>query len=146
MNSPVNGTGKGDKIMTNTYRTQGTLTEDVSDLEAAREYLRSDDMTQFVKYADAGLETVVHHIEWGLVDEGSWTVTVITHRELTAEESKALSRWISGQNSDGLGGGFEQQPFAEHCEADEYGDCDDSEFSMSSFDWQTNKCDLTLVK
>lgn len=123
-----------------TYRTQGSLNNPVNGLESARAYLKANDMTEFV---DAGLEDVVYHIEWDLVDEDSWTVTVITTRELTAQESKDLSEWISGQNSDGLGEGFEQQPFAEHCEYDEDGEED---YQMSSFDWQTNDCELTLVK
>lgn len=135
--------------MANTYRTGGSLTEPVTDLEAGRKYLKAEDMggmTQFVKHASyTGLEEVVHHIEWDLLDEGTWQVTVITHRALTDEESTALSEWISGQNSDGLGEGFEQQPFAEH--DNEYDDEYDEEgWSMSSFDWQVNNCLLTLIK
>jgi hypothetical protein len=129
-----------------TYRTSGSLTEPVNSVGAAREYLRRDDMTQFVRHASfKGLEQVVHHIEWDLLDEASWQVTVVTQRKLTAEESAGLSEWISGQNSDGLGEGFEQQDFAEHSSYS-YDEGEDEDFSMSSFDWQTNECPLELVK
>jgi hypothetical protein len=136
--------------MANTYRTAGSLTTPVSDLAAARTYLAAEDMggmTQFVKYAShPALEEVVHHIEWTLLDEGSWQVTVITHRELHEDESSALSEWISGQNSDGLGEGFEQQPWAEHGGGNGYDEDDEEDYSMSSFDWETNDCSLTLIK
>lgn len=138
--------------MANAYRTRGSLTEPVTDLSAARTYLKAEEMggmTQFVKHANyPGLEEVVHHIEWDLLDEDTWQVTVITHRELTPAESEGLSEWISGQNSDGLGEGFEQQPFAEH--EDSYGgiyddEDEETEYSMSSFDWRDNPCKLEEV-
>lgn len=128
--------------MAQTYRTGGTLTNPVNDLTAARAYLSNDDMTEYV---GDGLEEVVLHIQWDLYDESTWGVVVFTHRLLTDEESTALSSWISGQNSDGLGEGFEQQTFAEHFERDRYGNIEE-DIEMSSFDWQTNDCTLTLVK
>lgn len=130
-----------------TYKTGGNLTGSVSDVEAARDYLRRDDMTVYVKHASfEGLDKLVHDIRWDLVDEVTWTVTVITNRLLTAEESTGLSEWISGQNSDGLGEGFEQQEFAESYDRDSHGDIDEDSYAMASFDWQTNDCKLTLVK
>jgi hypothetical protein len=65
----------------------------------------------------------------------------VTHRPLTDEESKQISEWISGQNSDGLGEGFEQQSFAEI-----EGDDENDDWAMASFDWQTNPCTLVVVK
>lgn len=132
--------------MAHTYRAAGSLTEPVSDIRAANEYLKRDDMTEYVKYSDLPHPEVVHHIEWSLVTEGHWEVTVITDRALTDEESEKLSEWISGQNSDGLGEGFEQQAFAEHGSDNEYSDDYDEEWSMSSFDWEVNDCKLTLIK
>ena len=127
--------------MTNTYRTTGTLTNPVNDLAAARAYLVEHDMTEYI---DDFLKDAIHDVRWDLTDESSWTVTVVTNRPLTAEESASFSSWISGQNSDGLGEGFEQQPFAEETA---YEDVEDEEFyRMSSFDWETNDCALTLVK
>ncbi len=127
--------------MTSTYTTSGTLTNPVNDLDSARAYLAEDDMTQ---YAPAGLP--IHDVRWDLLDEGSWKVTVVTDRELTEAESAEISEWISGQNSDGLGEGFEQQPFAEHCEYDRWGNMDEDSYVMSSFDWETNDCTLVFVK
>lgn len=136
--------------MTSTYRTGGTLTNPVNDLTAAQAYLSDDDMTAYVKYAShPALQEVVHHIEWRLLTESTWQVTVVTDRLLTDEESTALSGWISGQNSDGLGEGFEQQHFAEHGYDEDYEMSrfeHDEDYEMSSFDWETNKCLLVLIK
>ena len=44
------------------------------------------------------------------------TVSVYLTEPMTEEEESALREWISGQNSDGLGEGFEQQAI----ELDEY--------------------------
>lgn len=128
--------------MANTYRTTGRLTNPVTDLAAAREYLDEP----MVDYIDKDLVPVVHDIKWDLTSTEAWQVEVITHRALTEDEAKRLSEWISGQNSDGLGEGFEQQPFAEHEEYDEYGSPDEDSYCMSSFDWEVNDCKLTLIK
>ena len=122
----------------NIYTTSGTLTNPVNDLGLAQQYLSESDMTQYI---DDRLTGVVLDIRWELTSVASWKVTVVAQRELTDDEEAAISSWISGQNSDGLGEGFEQQAFAEE-------DDEDDEYSvvMSSFDWQTNGCKLTLVK
>jgi hypothetical protein len=126
--------------MTVTYRTSGHLTNPVSDLAAAREYLRVDGgMAQYIHPDD--LRLLVHSVDWDLTDDRSWVVTVVTHQPLNAVALSVLSEWISGQNSDGLGEGFEQQPFAEHgSESD-----DEYDFEISSFDWGTNTCRLEVV-
>jgi len=138
--------------MTVTYATTGTLTNPVTDLTAAREYLH-EPMENFVQYAGdtpfgtpSPLTEIVHTCRWDLLDEQRWVVRVVTTRPLTDAESATLSRWISGQNSDGLGEGFEQQPFAEHFDTDEWGDIDDDTYEMSSFDWETNPCTLMIVR
>lgn len=134
--------------MTTKYRTGGELTNPVSDINAANAYLKEDDMTQYVGiWGDTvALKDIVFDIEWGLTSESTWVVEVITTRPLTDTESAALSNWISGQNSDGLGEGFEQQSFAEHFETDRYGDIDEDTYRMSSFDWETNPCTLEKIK
>lgn len=138
--------------MTATYRTGGKLTNPVNDLDAARQYLRSDDMTEYVGYAGDGMDLLVHHIEWDLLNDQEWEVRVTTTRRLTQEESTSLSEWISGQNSDGLGEGFEQQAFADCWPRDRWGnideDVEDPEDGgwMASFDWQENRCLLDFVK
>ena len=65
-------------------------------------------------------------------------------RLLNQDELDFVSSWITGQNSDGLGEGFEQQEFAwmPYDDDDDY--YDDGE--MASFDWQTNNYKLHLVK
>lgn len=126
--------------MTTTYKATGRLTTPVSDLSAARAYLAQDDMTQYIH--PEYLQRTVHSVNWDLTDTDSWVVTVVTHQPLTPDASAELSSWISDQNSDGLGEGFEQQSFAEHCERDAYGNWDDETYEMSSFDWQDNPCTL----
>lgn len=84
----------------------------------------------------------VHSVTWDLLDDVTWEVTLVTDRELPPEQLSLLSEWISGQNSDGLGEGFEQQPFAEHEDED---DCGEVVYHMSSFDWEENTCELMLV-
>lgn len=128
--------------MTAIYRTHGTLQAPVKDLFAAQEYLREDDMTE---YLDDALKAVVLHVEWNLNDPSHWEVTVIAKRRLLRSESERLSAWISGQNSDGLGEGFEQQHFAEYYDVNDDPYDPDVEV-VASFDWQTNKCELALVK
>lgn len=85
----------------------------------------------------------VHSVTWDLINESEWEVTLVADCQLPPEQLALLSEWISGQNSDGLGEGFEQQPFAEH-EPEDYED-GDAEIIMSSFDWETNPCTLELV-
>jgi len=51
--------------------------------------------------------------EWGVEEIGGklyGRVTVTATEAFTAEERAAMREWISGQNSDGLGEGFEQRP------------------------------------
>jgi hypothetical protein len=125
--------------MTTTYQTNGQLTEPVTDLSLAREFLREHGagIAQYI-YPDAA-KPGVHSVTWDLLDEGRWQVTLVADRDLPAEQLALLSEWISGQNSDGLGEGFEQQAFAEH-------GYDDDDFTMSSFDWETNDCALVEVR
>lgn len=124
------------------YTTSGVLKHPVNDIGEANAYLQEDAMA---KYLDPDLSNVVEFVEWSLTDEQSWKVTVVANRDLTTEESERMSDWISGQNSDGLGEGFEQQPFAEV--VDEYMDDDDEgllcDYDMASFDWEDNPCTLT---
>ena len=137
------------------YKTNFTLTGYVNDYDAAADYLTCDDMTQYVKYASGSskLEDVVTKIEWILVDEGRGYIEVETNRALTPQESQDLSDWIRGQNSDGLGEGFEQQDFAtERCECDEcyeYGEWGEDAYGdhdgMVSFDWHSNNYELVEI-
>ena len=54
----------------------------------------------------------VKHVKWSFENVNNrlyGKVDVFLTEELTAEETEAVKDWISGQNSDGLGEGFEQQ-------------------------------------
>ena len=131
--------------VTVTYKTQGLLAHPVSDINAAREFLREhgEHMEQYI-YPDAAKQQV-HSATWDLLDEGRWEVTLVADTNLGQDQLELLSEWISGQNSDGLGEGFEQQSFSER--VPEYDDDveDDEDIIMSSFDWQTNPCKLEPV-
>ena len=126
------------------YRTYFKLTACVNDLNAAQEYLKAEDMTIYLK-EDSRLKSVsqfVEKIEWILKDESSGYIDLTTNKELTAEQLAIISDWVSGQNSDGLGEGFEQQNFA--CYEDEgligyEGSKWDNETIIASFDWETNQ-------
>lgn len=51
--------------------------------------------------------------DWGIEEIGSklyGQVTITATEPFTATEDRAMKDWISGQNSDGLGEGFEQRP------------------------------------
>ena len=126
--------------MTVTYRAEGRLTNPVTDLQAARAYL-DEPMETFLCWDDqVDLRAAVHTIRWDLISVSTWQVMVVTNQALDADQLTRLSEWISGQNSDGLGEGFEQQPFAEH-----EGEDDDDDWEMSSFDWGDNPCTLRVV-
>jgi len=99
------------------YYTEFNLASPVNDFEAAQSYLTEDDMTQYLldddRIPQSGRDKV-KSVTWDLEDDDRGTIWVVTNAELTEEESSAISDWIGGQNSDGLGEGFEQQSFAEN--------------------------------
>lgn len=134
------------------YRTYFKLTAPVNDFESAYKYLREDNMTTYLLDDDRckSCKDDIHYIRWTLVDDESGYIDLETFRELSEEELDKISDWVSGQNSDGLGEGFEQQDFAYYLdeefvdEDDSYED-DESNYIMSSFDWRTNKYKFELI-
>lgn len=131
------------------YRTNFTLLACVQNFKAAHKYLTEDDMTKYLLNDDRGCDKVVY-VRWELVDECSGYIEVVTTEPLTEEESANISSWISGQCSDGLGEGFEQQDWACYIDEDnedEYWDDEDycDNYVMASFDWQTNDYKLQEV-
>jgi len=127
------------------YKTNFSLEWPVNDFDAAHDYLVEEDMTVYLidnlKYEKVSEDEInkIVKIEWNLTDEQSGYILLITTDVLPMNVLDKISDWVSGQNSDGLGEGFEQQPFAE-TEDDYYDDEDyDREYHMSSFDWKTNK-------
>ena len=76
----------------------------------AKAYLEEEDMAQ---YLDEPLKSKIDSVKWVLDDESSVHVDVKSNQPLYKEDMDALKDFIEGQNSDGLGEGFEQQKFAE---------------------------------
>ena len=101
------------------YEQEFHLNAPVNDYDAAQKYLSEDDMSQ---YLPEELKESVRSVEWKLDDEESGKIEIHTTRELTPDEQSKLNDWIEGQNSDGLGEGFEQQDFAESYFDPESGD------------------------
>ena len=134
------------------YRTYFTLVACVNDLSAAQVYLTEDDMTVYLKDDNRIPENVrnaVEKIEWHLTDECSGNIELQTNRALSADELKPISEFVSGQNSDGLGEGFEQQEFANYEDEglEGYDESDwDNEWIMASFDWKTNEYIFEFVR
>lgn len=100
------------------YQAQFNLTNCVNDIDAARAYLERDDMTPYlVEWMEnrpivSGYASKVEQIRFVLEDEDSGTIDVTTSSVFPDDVLEGISYWISGQASDGLGEGFEQQVFA----------------------------------
>lgn len=125
-----------------TYETRGTLTHaiDADNVSLAQAYLEEDSMVQYI---DEELEDFVESVDWELDDDGfNYKVVAVANKKLTKAQLKQLSEWVSGQNSDGLGEGFEQQEFAEHRIEVNW---DEFDYEMCSFDWTSNDSEFTLV-
>lgn len=137
------------------YRTYFKLLAEVNDFEAARQYLIADDMTKYLIDDDccSSCKDKIKSIKWILRDESHGYIDLETTAELTSLELDSISDWVSGQNSDGLGEGFEQQDFAcyDDSDYDDYYDDEDEGNSygdtsvMASFDWQINSYKFLLV-
>lgn len=140
-----------------TYETEFNLAAPVNDIDAAQEYLLEDDMTKYLTQRikrEASRDKVddfsdaIISIKWLLYNEQSGVIRLQSSRPLNQNELDFVSDWISGQNSDGLGEGFEQQDFAWMSYDDD--DDDDEYYSddgeMASFDWKTNNYKLHLVQ
>ncbi len=134
------------------YRTKFSLEASVNDFEAARDYLKQDEMKPYLKNDKRCSEETyskIISIDWILKDESSGYIELKTESELTTDELDKISSWVRGQNSDGIGAGFSEQEFA--CYEDEgltgyEGDNWDNEYVMASFDWQSNEYKFELVQ
>ena len=131
------------------YSTDFYLTNPVIDFDAADEFLHEDDMTKYLKLdlsLSAGARDKVTSIEWQMTTEDKGKIIVVANSHLSESESKEISEWISGQNSDGLGESFEQRDFACYRDRDYYDNWDDDwyddEYIVASFDWETNDYEL----
>ena len=75
--------------------------------EALR-YLADDDMVQ---YYDGAQKEDIESIDWDLIHKQSGTIYINTTARLKKQALNDVKKFIDGQNSDGLGEGFEQQDF-----------------------------------
>ena len=92
----------------------GTLSEYKDDIESKfEEYLDGDDMSQYFDETDnAEVASKLKSMDWSFVNinyELFGKVAVGLTDDISDEGIKALKDFITGQNSDGLGEGFEQQ-------------------------------------
>ena len=94
------------------YVANFNLTDEINAelFDDAVSYLQEDDMTQYVP---ENLKAKIVSIEWVLEELDKGVIITWTNELLSEEEENELSEWIAGQCSDGLGEGFEQQPFAQ---------------------------------
>lgn len=98
------------------YRTVCDLCTNVRNKKDSDEYFHEDDMTNditntFSLHKSKKLASKIKCIMWDMKDRRSVNVTVITHGKLNENELAKIGEFINGQNSDGLGEGFEQQDF-----------------------------------
>ena len=69
-----------------------------------------EDMATY--FRDTLLKAKIESVKWGFesVNNSLWGVVDVTlNSEITQEEDEEIKDYITGQNSDGLGEGFEQQ-------------------------------------
>lgn len=139
------------------YKTNFNLECPVLDIQEANDYLQEDDMTKYLldslrddKVNPEEIEKV-EYIYWVLTSNCSGSIILTANDTLLPATLDKISEWVSGQCSDGLGEGFEQQPFAyyENSDGDYYDEEDnwveDNDYCMASFDWQTNDYKFTQV-
>ena len=148
---------------TYTYSTPFEFTNPLPDDKAfhdARRYLDSSNvptkdcpsMSYFLRESVPEAERLGLNVAWRLGSPEGGSIEVESPEELDAETLSKISRWISGQNSDGLGEGFEQQDFAIIDDGDDRSWDDDEDYDpwsddgteCVSFDWQDNDYMLTL--
>lgn len=150
------------------YVSPFNLTDDVNDFNDAFTYLIEDNMTQYLgsdithgEIQGVSQREDIYHIQWKLLDTNHGVIELFTNVEMNDEALKSIGQWCDGQNSDGLGEGFEQQDFCsnEFCpvdgaiiSCDECYDCDISdgcegpEYGMTSFRWQDEKMEFSFVE
>ena len=139
------------------YKTNFKLDYPVLDVQAAEEYLQEDDMTKYLiddlqNYRKVAQEEVdkVEDIYWTMNSDSTGSIVLTANDKLLPDTLNKISEWVSGQCSDGLGEGFEQQPFASYDDPNGgYYDDDDNwvedDYCMASFDWKTNDYKFTQV-
>lgn len=125
------------------YKTYFKLSNPIKDFEEAKNYLKEDNMTHYLKKSVKETDGVVKLVEWVLLDEEKGYIIVISNKILDKIILDKISKWIRGQNSDGLGEGFKSQDFATYRDYNSE-DFEDYDFISCQFDWETNDYKLEL--
>ena len=100
------------------YVTNFKLKSAVNDFGAAKKYLADADMTKYLiddlrDYENMPeLADKIVHIEWNLEEDWYGTINLETTEDVSKQDLAVILEWVKGQNSDGLGEGFEQRNFA----------------------------------
>ena len=104
------------------YRTYFDLSDNIHDKHwmEARKYLDEDNMAN---YLPDELSEKIILIQYDLITNNKGFINIISNALLTQEELIELKNELDGQNSDGLGEGFEQQEFAELHNSEDEDDC-----------------------
>ena len=82
------------------------------DIEARFASYTEGDEDMATYFRDTPLKAKIESMKWGFesVNNSLWgVVDVALNSEITQEEDEEIKDYITGQNSDGLGEGFEQQ-------------------------------------
>ena len=82
------------------------------DIEARFASYTEGDEDMATYFRDTPLKVKIESMKWGFesVNNSLWgVVDVALNSEITQEEDEEIKDYITGQNSDGLGEGFEQQ-------------------------------------
>ncbi len=108
------------------YRLEFELSEPLRDesFYEAQDYLHDEDVTKYFvcEYRSPeqqALKDILAHVEWDLDNLSEGHVDIITSSPLSDKQIAMIYDEICGQNSDGLGEGFEQQDFACWTETEE---------------------------
>ena len=105
------------------YRTNFNLDGEVNDFQEAYDYLTEDNMTVYLKddsRIPQEVRDAIVFIEWILDECDCGHIDLKTNRLMDEKELEFISSYVSGQNSDGLGEGFEQQDFADAYDEDAF--------------------------
>lgn len=127
------------------YRARFHLYCPVNNYDKAKDYLKAENMTKYLRdYLSKipELQYKIENIEWDLTDEQNGFIIVKTNAGLFENEASKISDWIKSQCADGLGEGFEQQDFAMIFDED---DPENSDYEMASFDWESNDYELEFI-
>lgn len=105
-----------------TYKANFSLTNPVSDVEAAYDYLIEDNMTKYLLaditnglLANTSLRSIcdkIKNIVWILKTESRGSVYLKSYVKLNEEQLSLIADFVYSQNTEGLGYNFSKQGFS----------------------------------